>query len=189
MTAPARRTATELERLWPRLGRDLALTWAGPAGAFDSADLLAVPRPAPGMPVTDVAVVEREGAAVQFLVNRLMTREGELGPLGHPEYGSRHHELIGEPNTERTRNLVKLYVLAALRREPRVQRVEQCVVRMDDARRDLVRIELTIRLVDDDRPLEVVMPFALAGGPVAGVGSTAGVGSGAGAGSGAGGGA
>ena len=25
------------------------------------------------------------------------TRKGELAPLGHPEYGSRHHELMGEP--------------------------------------------------------------------------------------------
>jgi len=168
MTTSPRRTAADLERLWPKLGRDLALTWAGPAGAFDSGDLLAVPRPAPGMPVTDVAVAEREAAAVQFLVNRLMTREGELAPLGHPDYGSRHHELIGEPNTERTRNLVKLYVLAALRREPRVQRVERCVVGTGGTRpRDVVRIELTIRLVDDDRPLEIVMPFALDGGPAA----------------------
>jgi phage baseplate assembly protein W len=165
----ARRTAADLERLWPRLGRDLALVWAGPAGGFDGGDLLTASRPGPGLPLADVAVTERVDSAVQFLVNRLMTRQGELAPLGHPLYGSRHHELIGEPNTERTRNLVKLYVLACLRREARVQRVEKCVVTSPDRRTGIVRIELTVRLVDDDRALDVVLPFDLAG-PTGGTG-------------------
>lgn len=165
MTAAApRRTYAELQRLWPKLGTDLGLSFAGPAGSFANGDLLTVGRPGPGLPVTDAGVVQQLDAAVQFLVNRLMTREGELAALGHPEYGSRHHELIGEPNTERTRNLVKLYVLTALRREARVQRVERCVVSTPAGQRDVVRIELTVRLVDDDRPLDIVLPFDLAGG-------------------------
>jgi len=147
--APRRRTAADLQRLWPKLGHDLGLTFAGPAGGFDGGDLRRTTRPGPGLPVIDVAV----------------TGEGELAALGHPEYGSRHHELIGEPNTERTRNLVKLYVLAALRREARVQDVLQCTVSSADHQRDVVRIVLTVRLVDDDRPLDVVLPFDLAGGP------------------------
>ena len=69
MSTSPRHTAAEVELLWLRLGRDLAFTWAGPAGAFDSGDLLAVPRPGPGMPVTDVALADRQAAAVQFLVN------------------------------------------------------------------------------------------------------------------------
>ncbi|WP_380168391.1 hypothetical protein [Jannaschia sp. R86511] len=167
MSPPAvRRSATELERLWPRLGRDLALVWAGPAGGFDGGDLLTTARPGPGLPLADVAVTERVDSAVQLLVNRLMTRQGELAPLGHPEYGSRHHELVGEPNSERTRNLVKLYVLACLRQERRVQRVDRCVVTSPDRRTGVVRIELTVRLVDDDRPLDVVLPLELAGGAV-----------------------
>lgn len=168
MTAPAaRRSPAELARLWERLGRDLALAWTGPAGAFDGGDLLVATRPGPGLPLTDVAVAERVDAAVQLLVNRLMTRRGELAPLGHPDYGSRHHELVGEPDTERTRNLVKVHVLAALRAEPRVSRVQRCVVRSDRSQPGVVRIELDVRLVDDDGalPVEVVLPFALQGGP------------------------
>ena len=68
-------------------------------------------------------------ALEQALVNRLKTRKGELAPLGHPDYGSRHHELIGEPNVERTRNLIKLYVLQALRDEPRIEQVLKVDVR------------------------------------------------------------
>jgi phage baseplate assembly protein W len=161
MTAAPRRTAAEIELLWRRLGRDLGLSWAGTAGAFVDADLAIENRPGHGRTVIDLDVAEEVSQAVQLLVNRLMTREGELAPLGHPEYGSRHHELIGEPNTERTRNLVKLYILQALRREPRVAKIERCDVRAEARPRDIVRIELTVRLIDVDDPLNLVVPFDL----------------------------
>jgi phage baseplate assembly protein W len=96
-----------------------------------------------------------------MLVNRLMTRRGELAPLGHPDYGSRHHELIGEPNTERNRNLVKLYILQALRGEPRVAKVERCVVFSEARPREIVRVEITIRLIDEPNPLNLVIPVEL----------------------------
>jgi phage baseplate assembly protein W len=163
VTAPPRRTAAEIELLWRRLGRDLGLVWAGTAGSFVDADLAVERRPGHSRTVTDLDVSEEVGQAVQLLVNRLMTREGELAALGHPDYGSRHHELIGEPNTERTRNLVKLYVLQALRREPRIARVERCDVRTEGRRRDVVRIELTVRLLETDDPLNLVVPFDLGG--------------------------
>ena len=102
-------------------------------------------------------------AAEQMLVTRLKTQRGELAGLGHPDYGSRHHELIGEPNVARTRDLIKLHVLDALRREPRVT-VLRCEVRADATPpRDTVRIELDLRLLDDDTPLNLVVPFSLAG--------------------------
>ena len=111
-----------------RLGQDLALRYAGPGGAFDDADL-ELRRGRPGTRRgTDLEVASGVGAAEQMLANRLKTQRGELAPLGHPDYGSRHHELIGRPNVERTRNLIKLYVLQALADEPRVQKVLACVV-------------------------------------------------------------
>ena len=79
----------------------------------------------------DIRSVARVDAIEQALVNRLKTRRGELEPLGHPDYGSRHHDLLGEPNVERTRNLIKLYVLQALRHEPRIERVLAVVVSAD----------------------------------------------------------
>ena len=85
---------------------------------------------------------------------RLKTQRGELAPLGHPDYGSRHHELIGQPNVERTRNLIKLYVLQALADEPRVQKVLACVVYAPHTPpRDQVRIEIELRLIDEPNPL------------------------------------
>ena len=155
------RTAAQLDELWRRLGTDLELTWTGPSGSHLNADLDVVPQPGHGRTVLDLAVADRVAQAEQMLVNRLMTRAGELAPLGHPEYGSRHHELIGEPNTDRTRNLVKTYVLQALRHEPRIARVERCAVVAGDRPRDIVRIELTIRLIDLDDPLDLVVSLAL----------------------------
>jgi phage baseplate assembly protein W len=158
-----RRTAAEVEVLFRRLGRDLQLGWQGPAGAFTDGDLAPDQRRELGRAVTDLAVATDVDQAVQLLVNRLMTRRGELAPLGHPDYGSRHHELVGEPNTERTRNLVKVHVLEALRHEPRVAKVLRCTVDAGPRPRDVVRILLDVRLVDRAEPLNLVVPFELAG--------------------------
>jgi phage baseplate assembly protein W len=160
-----RRTPTELDLLSRRLGRDLALGYRGPAGAWDDGDLVVEREPGASPPHRDLALVEGVPAAVQLLVNRLQTQLGELAPLGHPDYGSRHHELIGEPNVARTRNLIKLYVLEALRREPRVQKVLSLrVYAPDDPPRHVVRIELEVRLIDEPNPLDLVVPFSLAVG-------------------------
>lgn len=155
------RAAADLDLLWRRLGVDLALRYAGPAGGFDDADLATV-RSADRRAV-DAALAVRIDAAVQALANRLQTQKGELSRLGHPEYGSRHHELVGEPNTERTRNLVKVHVLEALRHEPRIAEVLRCVVSAPRRPRDVVRIELDLRLIDLPNPLNLVVPFELGG--------------------------
>lgn len=159
----SRRTYAEIQDLHRRLGRDILLSWSGPSGDFTDSDLASTGRPGPSGSVVDLAVAAEVPQAVQFLVNRLSTRRGELAPLGHPDYGSRHHELVGEPNTERTRNLVKIYVLDALRQEPRVAKVLRCVVRTAERERDIVRVELTIRLLDRDEPLNLVVPIDLGG--------------------------
>jgi len=154
-----RRTFAEIIELHRRLGRDVLLSWAGPSGAFTDGDLAT--RRGSGAAGADLSVAAEVPQAVQFLVNRLMTRRGELAALGHPDYGSRHHELVGEPNTERTRNLVKMHVLEALRQEPRVAKVLTCVVHSRDRERDTVRVELRVRLIDRAEPLNLVVPVEL----------------------------
>lgn len=64
----------------------------------------------------------RENLA-QAVIIRLLTPRGELAALGHPQYGSRLHELVGDANTETKRNLVRLYILETLQREPRIEEV------------------------------------------------------------------
>ena len=161
----SQRSYAELDRLEVRLGRDLELRYLETAGMFEDAEFATTSRRGVTYDVLlDIAVTAGVPAAVQMLANRIKTRRGELAALGHPEYGSRHHELIGEPNSERNRNLIKLYILQALRHEPRIAEVLECSVTTPvDPPRDQVRVELTVLLIDEHEPLNLVVPFSFAG--------------------------
>ena len=67
----------------------------------------------------DVQTVTGRENLAQAIVNRLLTRRGELTGLGHPDYGSRLHLLVGELNNARTRGLAELYIRDSLAQEPR----------------------------------------------------------------------
>lgn len=98
---------------------------------------------------------------VQALVLRLLTPQGELAVLGHPDYGSRLEELIGELNTETIRNRAKLYTLEALTADPRVKEVLSVNVRQ--GARDRTQVDIAVRLlaIDSDTPINFVFPFFL----------------------------
>lgn len=100
----------------------------------------------------------------QALLLRFLTPVGELAALGHPTYGCRLTELIGERNTQRNRNRAKLFVLQALAQEPRVKKV--LAVNVTPHRADPTRIDIDIHLtpIDSDEPLNLVFPFFLEGG-------------------------
>jgi phage baseplate assembly protein W len=150
-----------LEQITPFLGRDLRLEYALSGGFFEDADLATRQRREHPAAPRDLDVADGLDSMRQAIANRLKTRQGELAPLGHPQYGSRHHELMGQPNVERTRNLVKLYVLQALRDEPRIAKVlEVRVTPQHDPPRDAVRIALSVELVDHATPLTLVVPFS-----------------------------
>src|SRR5205809_2282610 len=108
------------------LGQDLAVGLVADeegrtvAGPFSQLDLQARSRPGVFPQALDVDVVSGKANLVQSLILRLKTERGELAALGHPDYGSRHHRLIGEPNTETNRNLLKLYILECLKQEHRL---------------------------------------------------------------------
>lgn len=152
------RDARTFERLF---GRDLALQYAWSGGYFEDADLV----PDRSGLTTDIGVTVGVDNLVQAIANRLKTRQGELTALGHPTYGSRHHELIGQPNVERVRQLIKLYVLQALRDEPRIEKVLKADVRAEhEPPREVVRIELSVQVIGAASPLNLVVPFSLEGG-------------------------
>ncbi len=154
-------SARSLDAIAPLLGRDLRLEYSLGGGFFEDADLASVKR-ADRSRERDLEIATGLDALTQAIANRLKTRKGELAPLGHAGYGSRHHELIGEPNVERTRNLIKLYVLQALRDEPRIEKVLRASVRAEHAPpRDTVRIELELRVAGEPTPLNLVLPFSL----------------------------
>lgn len=109
--------------------------------------------------VVDLEVVSGRENLGQAIVMRLLTPRGELAELGHPEYGSRLHELLGSPNTEARRRLAKLFVLDALARDPRVEEVVDVTVEPHRDQRDRVDIAIAVRPLGSVETL-VVGPFA-----------------------------
>jgi phage baseplate assembly protein W len=113
----------------------------------------------------DLGVIQGRANLLQSLIVRLKTERGELAGLGHPNYGSQHHRLIGEPNTENNRNLIKLYILECLKQEPRLEEISGIKVRPGEGRgnRDKVDINITVKVKGSTDPLNLVIPFSFEG--------------------------
>jgi phage baseplate assembly protein W len=162
-----------------RLGRDLALTrYTGIAGMapLDAADswgtLDLKARPAvrsgvarrvqgTGEAALDIAPVSGRENLAQALVLRLLTPQGSLAPLGHPDYGSRLPELIGRLNTGTTRNLARLYTIEAVGQEKRVRALLDLAVGVVADQPDTIRITLSAVPIDDDEPLALTLEVTL----------------------------
>jgi phage baseplate assembly protein W len=99
----------------------------------------------------------------QALLVRFLTEVGELAHLGHPTYGSRLHELVGEPNTETTRNRAKLFALQALQGEPRIALVRSVDVTTDRSRPTWLEIRAAVVTIDDPMPTNFVFGVDLGG--------------------------
>ena len=146
------------------LGRDLAALYRVTDGRHEDVDLRLAEHEARGEHLSDVALIDGMDNAVQAVIHRIKTMQGELAELGHPEYGSRHHELIGEPNSEHNRNLVKLYILQALAHEARIERIRKAAIRFDRSRApDRVEIVLELSFIGVQAAANLVVPFSFAG--------------------------
>jgi phage baseplate assembly protein W len=145
-----------------RFGTDLHLLVNLDSGETRSpgSDLRAVRRPETG---ADLAALTGVDNLKQALLLRFLTAAGELAPLGHKDYGSRLHELIGELDTETNRNRAKLYVLQALAGEPRIEKVLSLTVASDRKHPGRIVIDLLAKALDHDTPLNLVFPFSLTG--------------------------
>ncbi|WP_158770368.1 hypothetical protein [Paraglaciecola sp. L1A13] len=151
-----RESTNKLDEL---LGLDLWLDYQSSPGFYENADLRDELR---GVGARDIKVARGVDTLRQAIVNRIKTYKGELLPLGHPEYGSRHHELIGQPNVERTRNLIKLFILQALKQERRIEKVLSAnVLAEHEPPRETVRIELKLQIRSVPLPLNIIVPFNL----------------------------
>lgn len=139
--------ATDREALF---GHDLALT-----GAV-SADLTAT---ASG----DLLRTTGAENIAQALGLRLRVRAGELARIGFPDYGSRLHELIGEPNTQRTRLLLLAHARTAVEQDPRVAEVGSATATVLPGERDTVRLSLDVALITGPEPLNLVHDVRLGG--------------------------
>lgn len=119
------------------LGADLAVVPGLAAHDAQALDLTARERPLtpllrrllaghglahpPGDRAGDLDVIDGRENLAQALVLRLLTARGSLAALGHRDYGSRLHELIGEHKTDTLRNRCRAFVLECVAQEPRVE--------------------------------------------------------------------
>ena len=109
----------------------------------------------------DLGLARGNENIIQALTLRLRVRRGELAPLGWPSYGSRLHELIGEPNINRVHVRLMAYARSAIEEDPRVAEVSG--ISASPSGRDTVRLTMEIRLIEEPNPLNMVFDFDLEG--------------------------
>lgn len=148
-----------MSELW---GRDLRLlsNLVRQDDRHRGSDLFTIQRPESGRGV-DVDVLIGLDNLEQALMLRFLTPMGELAILGHPNYGSRLFELIGERNIEVNRNKAKLFVLQALGDEPRVKEVLTVNVTQDRSVPTRMNIDIWLKPIDSAKALNLVFPFSL----------------------------
>lgn len=109
----------------------------------------------------DLETIRDEDNLAQAIIHRLMTSRGELDELGHPDYGSRLSDLIGEPNDERTRNRARALVLECLAQEARIKEVLSVNVNTDPIDPYSINIEIVVVPIGGRKPLSIVYPLRL----------------------------
>jgi phage baseplate assembly protein W len=109
----------------------------------------------------DLGIAHGNENIIQALTLRLRVRRGELAPLGWPAYGSRLHELIGEPNIGRIHVRLMAYARSAIEEDPRVAEVS--AISASPSERDTVRLTMEIRIIEEPNPLNMVFDLDLEG--------------------------
>jgi phage baseplate assembly protein W len=131
------------------IGKDLKLK-------FDElgADLTVTPE-------GDFGTVSEEDDLAQAIIARLSTDEGELHDIGHADYGSHLHDLIGQVNNAVTRERTKALVRDCLTQETRIKEVTSINVRSAAHDPSRVDIEITVLPIGSSVFLTIVYPFSL----------------------------
>src|SRR5919112_2288164 len=96
----------------------------------------------------DLGLAHGNENVIQALTLRLRVRRGELAPLGWPAYGSRLHELIGQPNNARTHVRLMAFARTAVEQDPRVAEVTSVETHVLPGERDTARVQMEVRLID-----------------------------------------
>jgi phage gp46-like protein len=115
-----------------------------------------------GDSVGDLTLSHGAETISQALTLRLLIRRGALARLGWPDYGSRLHELTGEPNNQRTQVLAMAYARAAVEEDPRVKEITMLRASADPGDRTTVHLEMEVELITENTPLNLVFDVRLA---------------------------
>jgi len=109
----------------------------------------------------DLDTISDEDNLAQAIIARLSTEVGELADVGHADYGSRLHELVGEINNEATRERIKALVIECLTQERRIKKIASVNVKTDPHDPNRVDIEITVLPIGSRTFLTVLYPFRL----------------------------
>ncbi|WP_293023992.1 GPW/gp25 family protein [Moorena sp. SIO3I8] len=111
----------------------------------------------------DLATATGLDNLAQAILNRLYTRKGELAALGHPNYGSRLHLLVGEQNNNRLRSLANLYIRECLAQEPRIEEIKAIDFEPPSRQQRYTLVAtLVLKAVGQETPL--TLSFSVPGG-------------------------
>ncbi len=160
------------EKTFQRIGSDLALTrYVGTTSAtpLESADswgsldlrVVAGGDTRRNGDMIGLGAVEGRENLGQALILRLLTLQGSLAPLGHPDYGSRLVDLIGRENSQANRNLARLYTIAGVAQERRVRQLLNLAVDPVPGQPDTIRISFSVLPLGDDDPLSLTLDVTL----------------------------
>lgn len=108
----------------------------------------------------DADTVSGRDNLVQAIINRLLTRRGALARLGHPQYGSRLHELVGELNNLRLRALAEVYIRDCLAQETRIEKVRYVTFEPPDRGidRNVLKVTIGVRPAGETEDLTIIIP-------------------------------
>ena len=110
--------------------------------------------------IKDIRTVSGRENLNQAIMARLLTPLGELASLGHADYGSRLHELVGRGNTDTSRNLLRLYILESLKKEPRIEKVNVIIVSLVHKQPLMLSVVLEVQPVDST-DVVTIGPFSI----------------------------
>ena len=112
----------------------------------------------------DLQLVSDHENLAQAIINRLLTRQGELAALGHPNYGSRLYQLIGEPNDRRAQVLADLYIRQSLVADDRISQIASITFApYSPIKRDTLEIRVVVNPADNSGPVSVLLTLNLEG--------------------------
>ncbi len=98
----------------------------------------------------DIEAVSSRDNLVQALTMRLLVYRGELTGLGHPRYGSRLRNFIGQPLDTANLELLRRYVRRTLFEDPRVADITELVVRPRPSEPGTVEVQARVTPVEGD---------------------------------------
>ncbi|WP_020394488.1 hypothetical protein [Thiolinea disciformis] len=105
--------------------------------------------------VSGVETVSGVDNLVQALTLRLLLDQGELSKLGHPRYGSRIRDFLGEPLDRANRELIRRYVRKTLLEDDRVEEVLQVSVSTQADSLNSIQVFAQIKAIGYAQPLPI----------------------------------